>query len=235
MTNRRKHRVPSQTERVVASIEELALKPVDQEKVEKGAQRPLKLKHLLSRATDVITVARSASPDPDGFPATTPGNGSPGSGKGGGSTMVVDGERLPTSSTEVAAFASGVRVSDPSGSIGAELERELRVLESALLRIGWALDRWDRLRSPADLKDAPQCWVAAVMHKLPFDEKWEPHRRTTFEGVLDTPWREERQVCRWVYDFTRDHGRLPAEEEMRQYLERGYVRVQTGAATTRQP
>jgi hypothetical protein len=99
------------------------------------------------------------------------------------------------------------------------------------------LRRFDNLRSTAQLEDAPQCHVAAVMYQLPYDISWEPHVTTQFAGYLTQPWDEPRKVCRFVYDFTRRSQpgswahRLPSKEEMLQYLERGTIRMHKPATT----
>lgn len=238
--SRKKRTLPLTVEKLLESIDVGALKHVPIDPSKPGGNKQPRLRSLLARSRELLMIdAASESGLPDGFPTNTPGNGSPGGGKGGGTTMLIKdpkvkddpGDRVPASSTELAALARAPRA-DPLRGIAREVETQLRAIDTALLRIGSACDRWDRLRSTAELLNPAQCWVASVMHQLPFDEKWEPHVRTTFVGVLDDPWKEERPVCRMVYDFTRDHGRLPSSEEMTQYLERVVVRVQTGAFTT---
>lgn len=228
-------------EKLLASLEQEALRHVPIDPLKPGGAKQPRLRSLLVRAREVFEIDRATGPArPDGFPASTPGNGSPGSGKGGGSTMLIKdpsvkddpGERVPASSVELAALAESR--ADPLRKIAREIESELRSADSALQRVAAAIDRWDRLRATTELENPPQCHVASVLYQLPFDEKWEPHKRTRFDGVLASPWKEERPVCRMVYDFTRDHGRLPSRDEMTQYLARAAVRVQTGTSTTRQ-
>jgi len=187
---------------------------------------------LARRARQIVIVGFSESAVADGYSSTTPGNGNPGSGKGGGRTMTVPGpagpEEVRTSSTESAAFTNlDARrgAPDPAFTIAREVLAELHTVKRALDSLANACDRFDRLRSVAQVADAPQCHVASVILGLPWDEAWAPYKRTTFVGVLALPFDEERQVCRWVYDFTRHWHRLPSKVEMLGYLERGAVRV----------
>jgi hypothetical protein len=246
--------------RLIEGIDAAALRNVPVDLTKPGGRKEVQLRRMLTRSERVIAASRTARTRPDGFASTTPGNGSPGGGKGGGRMMAVETpadepgrvpqdpkvqaaflarhrrapgvDLVPTSSTEAAALAAGRRVASPIDDIANELVTELRRLDTALRRIGWALDRYDRIVNPSDgLDEPPQCWVASKIHGLPWDRDWEPFVSTRFEGVLEEPWPEDRPVCRWVYDFTRRHARVPTKAEMRQYLERGQVRVQTGAAS----
>lgn len=223
-------KVPYKVTSTIKHIEELTLRQVPVDPTKPGGPKQPALRGLLRRVEQVAAnPARNVLSLPDGFPSTTPGNGSPGGGKGGRLEVVLDGERVPTTSVEVAAFAR-VRL-DPVEVLADEIERQLRAFDLAVSSLRHALERWDSLRSTAELPDAPQCWVA-THHRLPWDEDWAPMVTTRFEGVLEQPWPEERRVCRWVYDFTRKHKRIPSADECRQYLARGIVRVQTGEATS---
>ena len=209
------------------------------EQVPRDAKKPNGPKHervrsLLARAREALELDISevlVSSSPDGFPSTTPGNGSPGGGKGGRMTMVIDddGERdtVPTSSTERAAFIGTHRDPGPSQVVRElrEIEAQLQHFDSALLRLSGALTRLDEIRGQSMEEASPQCWVASVAHGLPWDRDWEPAVSTKFENYLETPWDKPRPVCRWVYDFTRRNRRLPERDELLQYLERGHVRV----------
>lgn len=175
----------------------------------------------------------------DGYPTTTPGNGSVGAGKGGGRTMEIADEhglpdRVPTTATEAAAFArlEGAPSQDPIRHLSRQLRHHLERIANAYAAIEADLRRFDNLRSTADLTEPEQCYVAAVICKLPFDPTWEHRLRTTdFAGYLPHPWDEPRKVCRWTYDFVRARRRLPTPDEMRQHLERGTVRILTKETT----
>lgn len=164
----------------------------------------------------------------DGYPSTTPLNGSPGGGSGGGRHFIVIDEhgqpdRVPITSTEQAAIANPVRGADPVGNIARQVLAELAALHGALDGLEHALNRYDRERRMQGVgPDAPQCHVAAVVHKLPWDHEWEPmQRRTTLGGLFDEP----RQVCGFVYNFHQRARRLPSRAEMLRHLERGSVMV----------
>lgn len=268
---RRKHRVPVHVAKSIARIRSTALvhRPVDA--TNPNGHRRIALDMLLDRAEQIVATVTSVSSRPDGFGSTTPGNGSPGGGKGGGSTMSIErpaGElgrlpqtdparvddderdrlaaiarraasaapdRVPVSSTERAALDARRARLDKVDRIGADLVRELGRLDAACAKIDRLVAEWDRVRNVAEIDDAPQCYVASVVHRLPWDADWSPVVRTTFAGVLPTPWDEERPVSRWVYDFTRRHRRLPTGDEMLEYLARGSVRVRTGADTGAKP
>jgi hypothetical protein len=152
--------------------------------------------------------------------------------------MRVDGDDGPdwlaTSSTELAAVAAAEarnKIRDPYLGQARELVPLLERLVRTVHDIEAVCDRFDRLRDTAPVEDAPQCHVARVVHGLQWDDTWSPWRSTTFAGVLAQPWPEERPVCRWVYDFTRAHRRLPERSEMLDYLRRGYVRVRDGSVS----
>lgn len=180
---------------------------------------------LVSRARRVVRVAFSESAQADGYPASTPGNGNPGGGKGGGRVMEVGGrdadglkvvELLPTSSTEMAALA-GHRP-DEIANVGGRVHRLLHTIANAMEQLDRELDRFDVLQSTAKVPDPPMCWVAQVKFQLPWDIAWEPWRTTDFAGQLHQPFDEPRRVCKYVYWFVRDNGRLPSKAEMQQYL-----------------
>lgn len=240
----KRRRLPVTVDRLLESIRTGALDQMLIDKTKPGLGKEQALRQLMRRATEILSVS-SVTSRPDGFAARTPGNGSPGAGKGGGMTMVVKdgrtdpGDRVPTSATELAALTiieqdelerRAGKVADEMRTISYEVLQQLRNIDHALVRLAHAEDRWDRLRSTVDLEDAPQCYVASVVHRLPWDEAWAPHVSTRFDNVLEQPWPEDRPVCRWVYDFTRAHGRIPSKDELLQYLARGMVRVQTGTS-----
>lgn len=222
-------------ERLLNGIDDMLLKHVPVDAGRPAGRKQPRLRNLLDHARSALATPigdLSVSEAPDGFSSTTPGNGSPGGGKGGRSTMTIDGEVVPTSSTERAAFAglelghrSEMRSAVVPGELLAEIETQLRHLDSAAVRLSSALIRFDALRSKADDDAGPQCYVASVVHRLPWDRAWEPVVSTQFDGVLAKPWDEPRKVCRWVYDFTRRNGRIPTRDELLQYLERGVVRL----------
>jgi len=261
---KRRRSMPATVEKLLEDVREMSIGQVLIDRDQPGLGKELAMRQLLARATAVLSSGVKSS-EPDGFGATTPGNGSPGGGKGGGPTMKIDipererrvpqsadgqewldslhpnrrgagQDPVPTSSTEVAAIATLDRRgrTDPIEAITYEIIGDLRMIRDGMLRLAHALDRRERLRSITEVEDPPQCWVASVMHKLPYDPEWELELTATkFDGVLEHPWDEEHKVCRWVYVFTRRHERLPLLEEMLQHLSKGYVRVQTGTSTTR--
>ena len=225
----------SNQERLLEGLRSQLLDQVARDPKRPGRKQE-RIRVLLDRARDALEMNISevlVRSGPDGFAASTSGNGSPGGGKGGRMTMVieVDGERdtVPTSSTERAAFAGTDRAADVGRSqvVDAlrEVESQLRHMDSAVLRLSGALDRLDRMRGQAAEDASPQCWVASVAHGLPWDRDWEPVVSTRFENVLDPAWPSPRPVCRWSYDFVRRNRRLPSRDEMLQYLERGRVQV----------
>lgn len=177
---------------------------------------------MLARARHAITVGMTPSM-PDGYPMTTPGNGNP-MGGGGRHIMVPDehGEmdRVPITSTEAAAIDRRVQP-DPVAAIARTVLAELVNLRTSLDEINGALSRFDALRSLATVNDPPQCHVAAVIHKLPWDATWEPWRTSDLNGQFPEP----IKVCKYVYWFHRDNHRLPSRNEMLKHLERGVVMV----------
>lgn len=190
------------------------------------------LDDLLSRAQRVVRIAFSESSKPDGFPSSTPGNGNPGGGKGGGRVMPVGvvnaaGHKvvdlLPTSSTEMAALT--VARPDPISEIGKRVNLDLHTIASALDRLERNLNRFDALQSSSAVPDPPMCWVAQVKYGLPWDILWEPFRTTDFAGQLDQPFDEPRRVSHFVYWFVRNHKRLPAKVDMQQYLAKATVKL----------
>jgi hypothetical protein len=186
------------------------------------------IEQLLAEARQVLLIEAPADPlsEPDDagcWPSTTPMNGSPGGGSGG-----VVGSRVETAG--VARAMSGV-AADPISSIARSVEGHVLAIESHLVELQSDMGRFHRLRSPADLDNGRWCYVAKHVHGLPFDAVWEPHKQTTFEGVLDRPWPEPQWVSRWCYDFTRSHKRLPTEDEMKEYLTKGRVLVRAGGTS----
>lgn len=270
---RRKPRVPVHVAKSIERIRDTALtrRPVDPANPQ-GERRP-GLDLLLGRAEQIVATVATVASRPDGFSSTTPGNGAPGGGKGGASTMAVPrpagepgrlpqtdparlsdpaerarldaiarrassgapADQVPASSTERAALDVHRARLAPVDRIGADIVRELGRIDASLARVDRLVAEWDRLRDVTDADDSPQCYVASVMHRMPWDLDWTPVVRTTFAGVLEHPWDEERPVCRWVYDFTRRHRRVPSSDELREYLARGSVRVRTGADTGAKP
>lgn len=228
-------KLKSNQERLLEGLRYQLLEQVPRDPKKPNGAKHERVRSLLARAREALEMDISevlVSASPDGFPSTTPGNGSPGGGKGGRMTMVIDddGERdtVPTSSTERAAFAGTDPVWAERSQVVDELrevEAQLRHIDSAILRLSGALTRLDGLRGQTTEEASPQCWVASVAHGLPWDRDWEPAVSTRFENYLDTPWEKPRPVCRWVYDFTRRNRRLPERDELLQYLERGHVRV----------
>jgi len=257
--SKRRRQLSVTVEKLLDSIDAAALRHVPIDPTRPEGAKHARLRSLLARSREVMLIERAnESGQPDGYASTTPGNGSPGGGKGGGPTIAVEipddeparlpqseegrewlaslhetperVELVPTTSTERAALARGADRPDPLRNIARDLDTQWRTVETAFMRISALCDRWDRLRSTVALVNVPQCHVAEVLYKLPFDDKWKPHRSTTFEGLID--WPEARPVCRMVYDFTRDNARLPSKAEMVQYLERTAIRVQTGPGTS---
>lgn len=234
MGKNRDRQLAQRHERLLDAVDDMLLKHVPIDAGRPGGRKQPRLRNLLDQARVALSTPLgdlSVSEEPDGFSSTTPGNGSPGGGKGGQSTMTIDGEVVPTSSTERAVFARefvsgpGVRSAVVMHELLAEIETQLRHLDSAAMRLGSALIRFEALRGKADDDAGPQCYVASVVHRLPWDRVWEPVVTTQFDGVLAKPWDEPRKVCRWVYDFTRRNGRIPTRDELLQYLERGVVRL----------
>lgn len=170
----------------------------------------------------------------DGFPSSTPGNGSPGGGKGGGRTMAIrepgdtDPDHVPTTSTEAAAFdrlAGGV--SDPVHDITTRALGHVRRLVLALEELDAELGAFERLRLRSKVPDPPQCYVIKdMLGIITWDELWSPTRSTSFpkldratlppdrRGAFDEP----RKVCPYVYWHVQNHRRLPTRPEALKYL-----------------
>lgn len=181
-----------------------------------------KLDLMLARARHAITVGMIPS-TPDGYPTTTPGNGNMSSGSG--RHLIVPDEhgepdRVPITSTEAAAIDRRIQP-DPVAAIARTLLAELVNVRAALDEIDGALSRFDALRSMATVNDPPQCHVAAVMHKLPWDVMWEPWRTSDLGGAFPQP----VKLSKFVYWFHRNNDRLPSKNEMLRYLEKGVVMV----------
>lgn len=171
----------------------------------------------------------------DGWGSSTPGNGSPGSGKGGRPVMAIPAEGaeksddalvppdwVPVSSTERAVLT--MPPPDPVHRQAQTVRRELATVVRSLETILRTLTRWETLRSK-DVENPPHCYVIQVVLGLPFDIEWEQWRRTDFAGVLDRPFDEPRKVCSFVYWFARNHKRLPTKEEALKHLRSGKVGV----------
>lgn len=188
------------------------------------------IEDLLARSRHIIKVASSVSNENDGFSSTTPGNGSPGGGKGGRKLMSIPDENgqpdlVPTSTTEVAALAGIRAMPDPIARIGRDQLADLEALAAVLERMAGRADRFDNLRNTAVVPDPPMCWVAQVKYKLPWDIAWEPYRTTDFVGVLAEPFDEPRKVSSFVYWYTRRTRQLPTHAEMSAYLHGSIVKV----------
>lgn len=180
--------------------------------------KTLRLEQLLAEARLIVALDVEHDTTIDGFPSKTQGNGSPGGGKGG----------VPVSSVEVTAIArEGAHDGDdPIALIVASIEARAERMANDIVGMHSDITRYKRLRAPADLEaNQPFCYVAKRLHELPFDAAWEPHKRTSFDGVIDRPWPEPQQVCRFVYDFTRRWRRIPTRDEMLEHLRSGRVMV----------
>lgn len=195
------------------------------------------------RLDDLITTVRtiaaydSAGVDSnDGWGTTTPGNGSPGSGKGGGRQMAIETpegntDRVPTSSTEAAAFMrlERGRPDEIHGLHRADVQALRKILDG-MNTIAANAKRAENLRSISDLcEPTSMCWFAQK-YELPWDIAWEIHKHTDFvrhDGTryTSTEWPERRPVCRFAYEFVRTNFREPTKEEMLTHLQRGVVRV----------
>lgn len=190
------------------------------------------LEVTFGQALRLIYAGLSPSPTVDGFSSTTPGNGSPGSGKGGGRMMSVPGEQpgdvndlVPTSSTEAAALdrLAGRRDRDLVASMAREQLAALHLVARTLEEIRNRNDRFDQMRDARHVADAPQCYIASTVFELPWDDQWAPLHRTDFStirGFEDKVLDEPRPVCTFVYWFTRRNRRLPTRDEMLANLER---------------
>jgi hypothetical protein len=174
-------------------------------------------------ATEHIVAVGMVPSANDGWPTTTPGNGNPGG--GGGRTITVSDEhgqpdRVPVTSVE-AAVIERIAERDQIRTMALDEIADWHQISAALESIRNRQQRFANLRSTATVEDAPQCFVAAVVHHLAWDATWEPWRATTLNGT----WNEERKVCKFVYWFHRHQGRIPTAVEMRKHLERGTVRI----------
>lgn len=197
----------------------------------RAEQTELKLDELLRRVRHLVAVDTRVAMV-DGWSSTTPGNGSPGGGKGGGRVMVIPDEagepdRVPTTSTEAAAFANveARPPADPVHQMKVAALASLRRIAHEFEQLDSTLQRFDNIRSAGQVEDPPQCWFVSVRLGLPWDQAWEPWRSTDFAGVLQPPLDEPRKVCKFVYWFVRDNRRLPSRAEALKYLERGTVKV----------
>lgn len=189
---------------------------------------------VLVRAERAVLVGASMPSHADGFPSSTPGSGNVGGGKGGRQLMRIDGrddrtlaagetDRVPTSSTEMAALARPAV--DPKARAAQDIVSRVFEVERQLEGLARAVDRFDRLDSTAGVEDPTMCWVAQVRYRLPFDPLWEPFKTTDFATQLAEPFDEPRKVCSFVYWFVRNHRRLPDKAEMLEHLERKTVRI----------
>jgi predicted DCC family thiol-disulfide oxidoreductase YuxK len=189
------------------------------------------LRDWLSTVGEVIQLDEDHPSTIDGYP--TKANGAKSDGRGGRRTILVrEDEHGPEELIEVkGAEGTAFQRMEPQSaarrdvvhSIARSMMLHRRELADALSQLRRDVERFHSLRSPADLAD-PYCEVAKEAG-LPYDDQWAIHCRTTFAGYLRPPWPEERPVSRFVYDFTRQHRRLPFEQELREYLSKGVVRV----------
>lgn len=196
----------------------------------------MKLEELLRRARHLMVIDhRAGSAVADGFPSTTPGNGSPGSGKGGGKMMTIPGDPehpdddvVPTSSTEAAALADVA--GDPIRRLAVATMARVRNIARELEELDATLGAFDRIRLTSKVPDPPQCYVARELLGLPWDPEWDPFKSTTFPKLDDVRFDEPRRVCKWVYWFVRDNERLPTRDEAIKHLYRTAVDRQAGRA-----
>jgi hypothetical protein len=183
------------------------------------------LEQMLRRVVHLAQIGdRCGRAQADGFPSTTPGNGSPGSGKGGGRTMPIptptgELDHVPTSSTEAAALAGRIQA-DPLSTITTRAISHLRRAVHELEELDAALGEADRLRLLSKVPDPPQCYVTRELFGLPFDDEWAVFRVTSFPKLNDPRFDEPRRVCSWVYYFVRNHSRLPTRDEAIKHLRR---------------
>lgn len=179
------------------------------------------LEELLARSSHVISVALIPS-QPDGYPSTTPGNGNSG-GCGGRFISVPDelGEpdRVPVTSTEQAVLNDHT-TPDKVNAIAREVLAELATVATSLTSLSHALDRFDHLRRTDGQVADRQCYVTKHVLKLGWEEEWEPWRTSDLNGALSEPF----PVCKWVYWFHRDNGRLPTSKEALTHIERNVAR-----------
>lgn len=192
--------------------------------------RSASIDDVLSRAEQLL-VRGMVSSKVDGWSSSTPGNGSPGGGKGGGRQMATPGDGgvvdwVPTSSTEAAALDSRV-IPDPMGMLAARAWRHLQTISAEVAKLEAALDRAERLHGSSLVPDAPMCAVA-VMYALPWDDEWSVREgrqaRLTDFGQLDEPLPHRQLVCRYAYKFADNHKRMPTRVEMLGHLEQLAVR-----------
>lgn len=189
---------------------------------------------LLHRARAAVVVGSIPS-RADGFPKRTPGNGDVGGGKGGRLLMSItssddpeisddEPDRVPTSSTEVAALARDPL--DVPARLAGQVNRHVHQLASVLAQLEAALRQMDVVRATTAVPDPPMCWLAK-QYDLPFDLRWhvgidadEKPVTTDFGTVLDKPLDQPQVVCAYVYKFVRNHRRLPLKAEMQTELRR---------------
>jgi hypothetical protein len=181
------------------------------------------LEALLTRSRHVLNVALIPSRS-DGWPSSTSMSGN--SGGGSGMAIIVPDEngqpdRVPVTSTEQAALFAG-RDADQVTPIAREVLSELATIQASLVSLKNALDRFDNIRDTSKIADGPQCYVASVMYRLPWDPTWKPNEHiTTLAGLLPG----EQRVCQFVYGFHQRQRRLPTKDEMLTHLRRGTVRL----------
>jgi hypothetical protein len=176
--------------------------------------RSWSLNDLMDRAEQLF-VQCMPSADRDGFSTTTPGNGSPGAGKGAsiGSSVesaVVDFNRR--------------HERDQLSEHGADAWAIVQRIAADVAALDVVLGKVELLQNRVLVPDAHICAVAAG-YGLPWDDEWSVRdgrdaRLTDFAGVLGDDKLEVRQlVCRYVYKFVHKHKRLPTSDEMLAHIE----------------
>lgn len=249
--------------RITTTINRIRCHTTDQVPTRPGAPTATiaAIDDLLARLEQLVTIDDNAPSAIDGYPTKTPGARPPEAtglrlGADGMPAPVgdVDDELViepdpdgwyvlghlpspPDTTVETAALqlAEHGNPRDIVHRLRLQAEAAAETVARELTVLAGTLARYDKIRLPLPL-DTPQCWVAAVVHGLPLDVKWVPGqtgKRTTFAGVIDFPWRTERQVCRWTYDFTRRWRRLPTKDEMLEYLATGKVLINETVETRR--
>lgn len=221
-------------EQLSARIREMTVRPVvhtipgDDEDAPPIKLTETKINELLRRCAELVAIDVE-HPAHDGYPSTTPGNGSPGGGKGGGRLMEVpidgvDGatDLVPTSSTESAALAPAPP-RDPVNQAVVDVLSLLRKLAPTLELLDARLGALDRARLVSKVPDPPQCHVIGkVLGITRWDDEWNPTKWTVFKGLGPNRaplFDEPVKVCTWVYWFAQHNKRLPTKSEAVKHLE----------------
>jgi hypothetical protein len=152
----------------------------------------------------LATTRRAGNTRPDGYPTTTPGNGTVATTRG--RTIIVDDEHgepdhVPVTSVEAAVIDRQHHHRDRHLQLTLNAYAALDAAVLNLQRCTRLLDRLDTLTDASTLEPAPGCWAMARIGK------WEPIHRTT---IIDG---EPRSLGRWAYDWVRSTGRLPTTQE----------------------